>query len=308
MLISVIIPVYNMQGLMEHGIQTILNQTYSNIQVIIIDDGSTDGSYNEAIEYGKRDSRIEVHRKENGGLADARNFGLKFAKGELIYFFDPDDYTDVHLFESCVKVVEDTNSDVIVFDSVDIESSTGKMIRQVIHGVTPATAGSVAWNKIFKKELWEHLQFPTSVKFEDSGIIPLKIAEAERVTHLNSFLYYYNKNRKGSLLTESGGKSFQDIYLTLKYLSTLSSRYLTYDQARNVFDYIVRKQSASVLEYSDLLRHQNYSMKTQMQEFFMKNIKRAKTSPFRKLYAFTIIKLWQNNRYNAINLLAKRIK
>lgn len=115
-LVSIIIPVYNVADYIRPCLDSALAQTYKNLQIITVDDGSPDECGNICEEYAKRDSRIEVVHKENGGLSSARNAGLLAAKGEYIYFFDSDDLIENNLIERCLETMIMTESDVVVFN------------------------------------------------------------------------------------------------------------------------------------------------------------------------------------------------
>ncbi len=115
-LVSLILPIYNVENYIQRSIDAAINQTYKNLQIILVDDGSTDNSYSICESYKNVDSRIEVIHKKNGGLSDARNAGLKAVKGDYIFFYDPDDYIELNLIEICVKVCEEKKCDIVVFN------------------------------------------------------------------------------------------------------------------------------------------------------------------------------------------------
>ena len=113
-MISVVVPIYNVSKYLPKCIESILHSTYKNLEVILVDDGSTDECPTICDDYAKKDSRIKVIHKKNGGLSDARNKGLDIATGEYISFIDSDDYIDADLYESVIKEF-DENIDVVVF-------------------------------------------------------------------------------------------------------------------------------------------------------------------------------------------------
>lgn len=113
--VSVIIPVYNVEKYMEHSVEMVLNQTHRNIEVILVDDGSTDGSGALCDMLAQRDSRVKVIHKKNAGVGFARNSGMEIAAGEYLYFCDPDDETDPYLIEDNIKLAKEHRADIVVF-------------------------------------------------------------------------------------------------------------------------------------------------------------------------------------------------
>lgn len=115
-LISVIVPIYNVQDYLDKCINSIINQTYTNLEVILVNDGSTDDSEKICLNYMKNDGRIKYYKKINGGLADARNFGLEHATGKYIAFVDSDDYIEVAMFERMHDNITEYNADIAEID------------------------------------------------------------------------------------------------------------------------------------------------------------------------------------------------
>ena len=117
-LVSIIMPVYNSEKYIENAIESVLNQTYNNIELIAVDDGSRDNSLNILKKFSKKDDRIKVFSKENGGISSTRNYGLKQAKGEYIAFIDNDDEYDKNLIRDNLKLIVDNNADIVKFNKV----------------------------------------------------------------------------------------------------------------------------------------------------------------------------------------------
>lgn len=124
-LISVIIPVYNVEEYLRECIDSVLSQTYENYEIILVDDGSTDNSGKICDEYAEKNDKITVVHKENSGPSETRNVGLKVSKGEYIYFLDSDDYLDKKAFEKLVSVAKNENADVVFFDALSFADPEG---------------------------------------------------------------------------------------------------------------------------------------------------------------------------------------
>ena len=105
-LISVIVPIYNVEDYISKCIESIINQTYKNLEIILVNDGSKDKSFDISLEYEKKDERIKLFTKENGGLSDARNYGLDRATGKYLAFIDSDDFVDLLMFETMINEIE----------------------------------------------------------------------------------------------------------------------------------------------------------------------------------------------------------
>ena len=123
MKVSVIVPVYKVEKYLKKCIDSILNQTYRDLEVILVDDGSPDQCGTICDRYGREDSRVHVIHKENGGLSDARNTGVERASGEYILFVDSDDYIEPELVEKTVKAAEKTGCDLVMFDYIREEEN-----------------------------------------------------------------------------------------------------------------------------------------------------------------------------------------
>lgn len=129
-LISVIIPVYNVEKYLHECVDSIINQTYKNLEIILVDDGSTDSSGKICDEYAERDNRITVIHKENGGLSLARNAGFNMASGDYAYFLDSDDYIVAHALETLAEIAAADSSDIVYFDAVSFADSEDFKVKQ----------------------------------------------------------------------------------------------------------------------------------------------------------------------------------
>ncbi|MGL4863988.1 MAG: glycosyltransferase family 2 protein [Cetobacterium sp.] len=193
--ISVIIPVYNVEKYLDKCLYSIVNQTLKDIEIIIVNDGSLDNSEKIALKYRDIDSRIKYYKKENGGLSEARNYGLERACGKYISFIDSDDYIDETMLQKMYMNAEENNSDMVVCGFKSIYESG--VIRET-KGYTKITFKDIlevsfAWNKIYKKNLLEKidLKFPVGKHYEDMFCIPRIALNCEKITVVSEELYYY---------------------------------------------------------------------------------------------------------------------
>ena len=212
-MISVVVPIYNVSKYLPKCIESILHSTYKNLEVILVDDGSTDECPTICDDYAKKDSRIKVIHKKNGGLSDARNKGLDIATGEYISFIDSDDYIDADLYESVIKEF-DENIDVVVFGRyIEYETKTDISIPDKNCVMTGKDAlidlasfkgfDMAAWDKIYKRSIIGNLRFPFGKKNEDYYLTYKLLDNAKNVKFIQKPFYHYVQ-RQNSI---SRGKS-----------------------------------------------------------------------------------------------------
>ena len=206
-LISVIVPVYNVEEYVERCIRSILEQSYSNMEIILVDDGSTDNSSKICDLYAKKDNRIVVLHKENGGLSDARNAGIELIKGDYLTFIDSDDWVEKDYLEYLFELIDNNKTDVSIcdFNYVDNEgklfnspSNDKKIyvwnqkdaIQQILNGNKIVTSSTGKLYKVyFFKEL--NLRFPVGRLFEDIPVSYDVLLNAKSVSYGNRALYNY---------------------------------------------------------------------------------------------------------------------
>ena len=203
-LISVVVPIYKVENYLERCITSIVNQTYKNLEVILVDDGSPDKCPDICDEWEQKDSRIKVIHKKNGGLSDARNAGLKLAKGELISFIDSDDWINLRFFETLYEVMIQENSDIvqcnyralekqIAEDEIDshllnISSFTNEEALSML--IDNDRLRQVVWNKLYKKEIID-LDFKKGYINEDEFWTYRIFSNASVISYVDVVLYYY---------------------------------------------------------------------------------------------------------------------
>ncbi len=204
-LISIIVPVYNVEKYLERCILSIINQSYSNIEIIIVNDGSTDGSEDIINKYKKEDSRIKSIYQENGGLSSARNTGIDCCNGEYIMFVDSDDYIHANMTKTLYTNMIENDADISVcdfywdYDDKIIQETntnechfyTGDEVIFQLRDNNLITV--VAWNKLYKKELWDDLRYPNGRIHEDEYVIHKLLEKCKGIVYTNDKLYYYIK-------------------------------------------------------------------------------------------------------------------
>lgn len=222
-LISVIVPIYKTEKYLEQCVTSIRNQTYSNIEIILVDDGSPDQCPEICDRIAKEDSRIVVIHKENGGLSDARNRGIDVASGNWIFFVDSDDKIHKDTLNLMYESVLANNSDMAVcqyervtsFPKTDKEIvgenvigiSNMDMLRMLCYCENEDCV--IACNKLTKKSIWNDLRFPVGRIHEDEYVAAEVIYRAKKISYVKEQLYYYLQ-REGSITENVSLKGYQD--------------------------------------------------------------------------------------------------
>ena len=209
--ISVIVPVYNTDEYLEECITSIRVQSFDNIEIILIDDGSSDNSAEICDDMAAADPRIRVRHNNHKGIAATRNDGLSMARGKYIMFVDSDDWIDVNFCETPYTVAEKNNSDLVIFQlwkygyedlllkDQDTSLEEGPADQRTVLVEYWDSVGSYSVNKLFRKELFNGIRYPNGEYYEDVAILYKVIHEAPRIYMLPDRLYHYRNTRKGSI-------------------------------------------------------------------------------------------------------------
>ena len=207
-LISIVVPIYNVEKYLKRCIDSIINQTYKNIEIILVDDGSTDKGPSICDSYKKKDKRIKVIHKKNGGISDARNEGIKITTGSYLMFIDSDDYIDSNMIEELYKNIIKTKADIVICDFVrfDEEKETFNKYSKKKFIVEEKDKYNylfneyriptvVQWNKLFKKEVFKDIEYKKGKINEDEFIVCSELNNAKRISYyLEPFYHYYQRN------------------------------------------------------------------------------------------------------------------
>lgn len=207
-LVSIIVPIYNVEPFLEKCVNSLLNQTYTNIEVILVDDGSPDECPDICDKYREEDHRVKVIHKKNGGLSSARNSGLKVCRGDYIMFVDSDDWIEVDLIEKMVKVMRNnpvqlvTCGRCVTDENYQEKIISGKSeilsVKEVIKkSIFNNEIGIAAWGKLYKRIILENIEFPEGEIHEDVAIIYHIFNKCSLIYVLDYAGYYYRYNADG---------------------------------------------------------------------------------------------------------------
>ena len=229
--ISVIVPVYNTGKYLRRCVDSIVNQTYKNLEIILVDDGSTDDSHAICDEYAKKDNRIKVIHKTNGGLSSARNAGLDSATGDYIAFVDSDDFVNKRSYEILISVLERDDSDISIMrflsfnqeDEIqkftDVTEYDCKEIKGVdyLKNIFTRVVSESVCDKVFSKSIIGALRFDETKLNEDFLFLSQILLKNPQITYCDFCGYYYFK-RAGSISRSGYNKAMEDAVYNADYI------------------------------------------------------------------------------------------
>jgi len=322
-IVSVVVPVFHIEKYIEKCIESLISQTWQELEIILVDDGGDDRCGIICDSYAQKDSRIQVIHKTNGGLSDARNAGVAVATGKYLLFVDGDDSIEPDLVEICVKKMEEKKADVIIFDFVSIEEETGrrdvwsmKITRDKVLDLKTkpkllyTTPG--AWNKFYNRDFFLscNLQFPKGRNFEDLATTPIIMEKARRIVYLDSKPLYHYMLRPGSIMRSN------------QFVASYDNRTKAYREVEEYFRSIKKKEKfQKELEYLCFLHcyfipskeiiysdgSKEYMEK--FRQFTLSHFPYAMKNPYVKeelqIKDRIMLKLLKGKRYGAMKLLSR---
>ena len=274
-LLSVIIPAYNIAAYIERGVGSVRGQTYRNLEIIVVDDGSTDDTGAICDRLAAEDERVLVIHKENGGPAEARNVGIAKAKGLYIGFVDGDDWVDSDMYEKMLGALKEQQADMAICryrqvnkshtedESIDraVLFEGQEALQYYVQETDEYVIRNAAWNKLYRRGILENIVFPVGKWYEDIMFATMVLGRAGRCIYLDTALYNYIIDREGSIMnTQINPRTFTDqipaYYEKTKYLKDLGRQDLA--DIHNYFFYKRLLQFYSRLEKTDLPERDEY--------------------------------------------------
>ncbi len=248
-MISVIVPVYKTEPYLRQCVDSILEQTYRDIEVLLIDDGSPDKCGEICDEYAEKDNRVRVFHTENRGISAARNLGLKEARGEYIGFVDSDDWIEPDMYETLLKRLQESGADIAVcgvwYQSSSV-SKTSKMQDEVLlrddalKALIEFRLNNYAWNKLYKCSLFETVAFPEGINYEDAEIMHMLLSRSNKTALVSAGLYHY-RLRQGSITNIFSARNLID------YADVHFDRYRFFEEYE---PYIFREKEDLLLQFA----------------------------------------------------------
>lgn len=320
MLISIIIPIYKVEKYLKRCIDSVLVQTYSNLQIILVDDGSPDNCPKICDEYASRDTRIEVIHQKNSGVSNARNNGLKIAKGDYVLFIDSDDYIAPDMCEKMLILAEQEKADMVVCNITYTYLHKPNFIpnpilrkpytqvsseQALILAITEHSFGDTGMcNKLCKRSLLANFKFKENVRSEDFFALCVLFPKAKKIIYTPQSFYFYFQNPNG-VTAQRNLKPRIDSYNAVKFFIEICQKY-QYPKALKAIEY--RYFDAAVIAaFLILLCDKENKYKSVFDEIMTlgrsnkENIKRSKLT-YTKKYLFELILSFPNLMKTGLNL------
>ncbi len=300
-LISVIIPIYDVEQYLDECIESVTQQTYRNLEIILIDDGSPDNCPKMCDEWAKKDERIKVIHKENGGLSSARNAGLDICTGDYISFVDSDDYIHKNMYATLLKDIKEKDVDIVkcgkYFDrdgEIEKCNSSGAKIFQhpeILENYFyyKEDFNSGCWDKLYKAALFDNVRFPEGINSEDYFMY-IKVYSKVKKIYFNSIPLYYYRIRQGSICRK---KQIHDHSYDKIIISDMVKQYVIQNIPERVddataFQFITRFGIYYVLLHKEHTKQDEKDWKRDLKKFFKDVLGNKKVSKGFQLKYFAL--------------------
>ena len=322
-LISIIVPVYNVEKYVSICINSLIDQSYRNLEIIIVDDGSTDNSGKICDSIAQIDKRIEVIHKKNGGQSEARNFGLEKATGKYIAFVDSDDYVDKYFVENLYELIKKYNVDIAMCKYKDTLTDNDTIVEKekyenIIFNQNQAikelllfgNVDNYIWNKLYKREIFKNMRFEVGKTMEDLGIMYKLLYNSANIAMTDYCGYFYRKRQNSTMSNVSlelivntknmVNKRYEELkVLKPQLVNVLNINRLTF--IKYYFEDLGKIEKINIDEFKD-----EYKFYKQFYMRYRKDIRKTTSSIFRKA-DFDILYV-NKNLFIKICWLKKKIK
>lgn len=285
--VSAIVPVYNVELYLEKCLDSLVNQTLKDIEIIIVNDGSPDNSEEIINNYTKKYQNVYGYKKENGGLSDARNFGIEHANGEYIAFVDSDDYIDITMLEKMYLKAKKEKLDIVVCDTIEVYGDREILKKSNLHYSLSNIKNYIisppmACCRIYKRNLFKNLSFEKGIFYEDLNLTPSLVKYTNKIGFIEEGLYYYVQRNNSIMKQNKFSDKLLDIFKVLdnnktslynKYkeeveylyithlLRSASLRFVDFDNSKELLNKIVNIIKKEFPNYKDNCYYKKSSMK-----------------------------------------------
>lgn len=245
--VSIVVPIYNVEKYLNKCVDSLLNQTLQDIEIILVDDGSTDNSGSMAKNFAEKNpNKVKYYRKENGGLSDARNYGISYATGEYIAFLDSDDYIEKNAYEEMYNKAIEENSDYVECDFIWEYPNKSKIDKQEYYfgkQEMMINVRVVAWNKLIKRELitTNNILFPKGLRYEDVEFTYKLIPYLNKTSYIDKpFIHYVQ--RENSIANNQNDRNIE-IFTVLDNVVQYYKENKLYNEYEEELEYIYTRYS-----------------------------------------------------------------
>ena len=271
--VSVIVPVYNVEEYLEKCLDSLVNQTLKDIEIIIVNDGSTDNSQKIIDEYQSKYKNIKSYQKTNGGLSDARNYGINKASGEYLAFIDSDDYIKTDMIEKMYQKAKNEKLDIVVCNSIEIYPNDISIEKKSNLNYSADSIKNylisppMACTRLYKKELFKNISFKKNIFYEDLELTPKLVNYTKNIGFIDEGLYYYYQ-RTGSIMkqTEFNNKLL-DIFGVLESNKKALMKEYPEEIEYMYISHLLRTATLRFLDYKNSKEFINRIIKTMKENF-----------------------------------------
>lgn len=283
-LISVIVPIYNVELYLRQCVDSIINQTYQNLEIILVDDGSPDNCGTICDEYAEKDSRVVVLHKKNGGLSDARNTGLQVMHGDYLMFVDSDDCLNENCTQYLFNLAISNDADLVIGGVEKFDDDTGKIIwstaceRETVVRMTKQEAmkdmflnGCASWARLYKAKIHKDICFPVGEINEDEAIVLQLLQQCNCVVKSNTVLYSYRYRSRSITSTNWHSEKLawvEHCKSNLEFVSSYYPELIPYAKQRCISSLVwaLNNMTADIQKFSDLIPFCRKELKEIMKE------------------------------------------
>jgi glycosyltransferase involved in cell wall biosynthesis len=294
-LVSIIIPIYNVEAYLDACVESVRKQTYPNLEILLIEDGSPDRCGEMCDAYAREDERIRVIHKKNEGLSATRNLGIQLAKGEYLLFVDSDDYIDKGLVERILELAQEKKADIVMFDYVSVEQDGTLSERfsmplpeeEVICAEQIPSLIQVscsAWNKMYRTQFLRDsgVDFPVGYIYEDMGTVPKWLVLAKRVVYTRRVLYYYRKRETSIMHSQAFEKNYPNRTAMLEGLFSFFEERNLLQQYRDELEYLMFEHAYYVPSKEVLYHHGKWENLKEYRTYALSRCPKLARNPYLK--------------------------
>jgi glycosyltransferase involved in cell wall biosynthesis len=313
------VPVYKVEQYLAACLNSIVSQTYKNLEIILVDDGSPDNCGKICDDYAQKDSRIVVLHQPNGGVSRARNAGLDIAKGEYIAFVDSDDYIALDMYEELMSIAQKQSADVVICNYYVINNDGTVLngnnfdnlnIDEVRYLVLMDKYTNYVWDKLYKASLFNDVRFEIGIYFEDLFIMPSLFFKAEKLAWTPQAYYYYNHLNTGSIMSSFGTKRKYGFFAAWEEHEKFAKKYCPkaytwseFRTIRNAIGALVANMKEQILTQQEIKKCENYLAIKKAGDISAKIGIRYKILWWSLNHCLIVFKL-----YGQINFMLKKLK
>lgn len=271
--VDIVVPIYNVEEYLERNLESLKNQTYQDIRVLCINDGSTDNSQAVIDRFAASDKRFESYDKVNGGLSDARNYGLKYVNSEYVMFIDSDDFCEPTMVEESLNAIEENHADMVVFgynqyytetnqkEEIKLGVERGVYSLKENHSILAYTPNA-AWNKLYRTKLFidNDIHYPFGYRHQDLGTTAKLMYLSNKIVYIDKPLYNYLIDRPNNITRQIDNKIY--------HIIDMSKEILDYYRTHNVYDdyydelnYLIERNLIVALRKSVKLKDKKFVFK-----------------------------------------------